>query len=80
MAFDAKTGKKVYEFNTGSGIVGSPVTWEMASSTFPSCPAGGCGPLWGGEVAKRIKGSTRAAWSGPSSCRRTGRQALIDDL
>ncbi len=57
MAFDAKTGKKVYEFNTGSGIVGSPVTWEMDGEQYVSVLSGwgGAVPLWGGEVAKRIK-------------------------
>ncbi|HCL16334.1 MAG TPA: PQQ-dependent dehydrogenase, methanol/ethanol family, partial [Pseudomonas sp.] len=57
MAFDAKTGKKVYEFNTGSGVIGSPVTWEMDGEQYVSVLSGwgGAVPLWGGEVAKRIK-------------------------
>ncbi len=57
MAFDAKTGKKLYEFNTGSGIVGSPVTWEMDGEQYVSVLSGwgGAVPLWGGEVAKRVK-------------------------
>ena len=27
-AFDSETGKKLWEYNTGSGIVGQPVAWE----------------------------------------------------
>ena len=28
-AFDADTGKKLWQFQTGSGIEGQPVTWEQ---------------------------------------------------
>jgi len=57
MAFDAKTGKKLYEFQTGSGVIGSPVTWEMDGEQYVSVLSGwgGAVPLWGGEVAKRVK-------------------------
>ena len=57
MAFDARTGKKLYEFNTGSGVIGSPITWEMDGEQYVSVLSGwgGAVPLWGGEVAKRIK-------------------------
>lgn len=57
MAFDDKTGKMVYKFQTGSGIVGSPVTWEMEGEQYVSVLSGwgGAVPLWGGEVAKRVK-------------------------
>lgn len=57
MAFDAKSGKKLYEFQTGSGVIGSPVTWEMDGEQYVSVMSGwgGAVPLWGGEVAKRIK-------------------------
>jgi len=57
MGFDAKTGEVKYKFNTGSGIVGSPVTWEMAGEQYISVLSGwgGAVPLWGGDVAKRIK-------------------------
>ncbi len=57
MAFDAKTGEVKYKFNTGSGIVGSPVTWEMDGEQYISVVSGwgGAVPLWGGEVAKRVK-------------------------
>ncbi len=57
MAFDAKSGEVKYKFNTGSGIVGSPITWEMDGEQYISVVSGwgGAVPLWGGEVAKRVK-------------------------
>lgn len=56
-AFNAKTGDKVWEFQTGSGVLGSPVTWEMDGEQYVSVVSGwgGAVPLWGGEVAKRVK-------------------------
>ena len=56
-AFDAKTGAELWKFNTGSGIVGSPVTWEMDGEQYVSIVSGwgGAVPLWGGEVAKKVK-------------------------
>merc|ERR1711879_260567 len=57
MAFDAKTGEMVYKFNTGSGIVGTPITWEQGGEQYIAVVSGwgGAVPLWGGEVAKRVK-------------------------
>ncbi|PSL10922.1 alcohol dehydrogenase (cytochrome c) [Marinobacterium halophilum] len=57
MAFDAKSGEMLYKFNTGSGIVGSPITWDMDGEQYVSVVSGwgGAVPLWGGEVAKRVK-------------------------
>lgn len=54
---NAKTGEVEYEFNTGSGIVGSPITWEQDGEQYLSVVSGwgGAVPLWGGEVAKRVK-------------------------
>ncbi len=56
-AFDAKTGKELYKFNTGSGVVGTPVTWTMDGEQYVSVASGwgGAVPLWGGEVAKVVK-------------------------
>jgi len=57
IGFDAKTGEVKYKFNTGSGIVGSPITWEQDGEQYLSIVSGwgGAVPLWGGDVAKRVK-------------------------
>ena len=33
-AFNSETGKKLWEYNTGSGIVGQPVTWEKDGKQY----------------------------------------------
>ncbi|WP_245647560.1 methanol/ethanol family PQQ-dependent dehydrogenase [Novosphingobium lentum] len=56
-AFDAKTGTELWKFNTGSGVVGSPITWEQDGEQYVAVMSGwgGAVPLWGGEVAKTFK-------------------------
>lgn len=56
-AFDAKTGAELWKFQTGSGVVGSPVTWEQDGEQYVAVMSGwgGAVPLWGGEVAKTFK-------------------------
>ncbi len=56
-AFDAKTGKEVWKFQTGSGVVGQPITWEEGGEQYVAVASGwgGAVPLWGGEVAKKVK-------------------------
>lgn len=56
-AFDAVTGEELWGFNTGSGVVGTPITWEMDGEQYVSVVSGwgGAVPLWGGEVAEVIK-------------------------
>jgi len=56
-AFDASTGEEVWKFNTGSGVVGCPITWEDDEYQYVSVTSGwgGAVPLWGGEVAKAVK-------------------------
>lgn len=56
IAFDADTGDKLWTFQTGSGVVGQPVTWEMDGEQYVSVISGwgGAVPLWGGEVAKKV--------------------------
>ncbi|WP_428312757.1 PQQ-dependent methanol/ethanol family dehydrogenase [Hydrocarboniphaga sp.] len=56
-AFDAKTGKELWKFQTGSGVVGQPITWEQDGEQFVAVASGwgGAVPLWGGEVAKKVK-------------------------
>ncbi|MEM5277261.1 PQQ-dependent methanol/ethanol family dehydrogenase [Cupriavidus taiwanensis] len=55
-AADARTGKELWQFQTGSGVVAPPVTWEENGEQFVAVVSGwgGAVPLWGGEVAKRV--------------------------
>jgi alcohol dehydrogenase (cytochrome c) len=55
-AADATTGKVVWEFQTGSGVVAPPVTWDVDGEQFVAVVSGwgGAVPLWGGDVAKRV--------------------------
>ncbi|SNS91049.1 PQQ-dependent methanol/ethanol family dehydrogenase [Antarctobacter heliothermus] len=56
IALDDETGEVLWKFQTGSGIVGQPVTWEMEGEQYVSIASGwgGAVPLWGGEVAKKV--------------------------
>ncbi len=56
IALDDETGEKLWSFQTGSGIVGQPVTWEQDGEQYVSIISGwgGAVPLWGGEVAKKV--------------------------
>jgi len=55
-AFDDETGEELWRFQTGSGIVGQPVTWDMNGEQYVAIASGwgGAVPLWGGEVAKKV--------------------------
>lgn len=55
-ALDDKTGEVLWSFQTGSGVVGQPITWEMDGEQYVSVASGwgGAVPLWGGEVAKKV--------------------------
>jgi alcohol dehydrogenase (cytochrome c) len=55
-AADAKTGKEVWSFQTGTGIVAPPVTWEQDGEQYIGVASGwgGAVPLWGGDVAKKV--------------------------
>ena len=55
-ALDAKTGKPLWSFNTGTGIVAPPITWETDGQQYVAVVAGwgGAVPLWGGDVAKKV--------------------------
>jgi glucose dehydrogenase len=37
-AFDAKTGKELWKFQTGSGVVSVPITWEMDGEQYVGYP------------------------------------------
>jgi alcohol dehydrogenase (cytochrome c) len=46
----------LWKFQTGSGVVAPPVTWEQGGEQYVSVVSGwgGAVPLWGGEVAKKV--------------------------
>ena len=46
IAVDANNGKKLYEFNVGTGIIGLPVTWEHKGKQYVTITAG-AGGVWG---------------------------------
>ncbi|MEJ2455596.1 MAG: methanol/ethanol family PQQ-dependent dehydrogenase [Candidatus Thiodiazotropha sp.] len=56
-AFDAESGEELWKFQTGSGVVGCPVTWEQDGEQYIAVPSGwgGAVPLWGGDVASKVK-------------------------
>ncbi|KIC45538.1 PQQ-dependent methanol/ethanol family dehydrogenase [Tateyamaria sp. ANG-S1] len=56
IAFDDETGEELWSFQTGSGIVGQPITWEQDGEQYVTIISGwgGAVPLWGGEVAKKV--------------------------
>ena len=43
MAFDARTGTLLWQFQTGSGIIGSPITYELDGTQYVAVPSGGIG-------------------------------------
>jgi alcohol dehydrogenase (cytochrome c) len=55
-AADAKSGKILWKFQTGSGVVAPPVTWEDKGTQYVAVASGwgGAVPLWGGDVAKKV--------------------------
>ncbi|MDX5409549.1 MAG: methanol/ethanol family PQQ-dependent dehydrogenase [Thauera sp.] len=60
-ALDAKTGKELWKFQTGSGIVSAPITWEMDGEQYIGLSSGygGAVPLWGGDMADLTKQVTQ---------------------
>ena len=43
MAIDARTGTELWKFQTGSGIIGSPITYELDGIQYVVVPSGGIG-------------------------------------
>ena len=56
-AFHAETGELLWSFNTGSGVIGQPVTWEMNGKQYVSVlnGSGGVYPLFSGD--ERLAGT-----------------------
>ena len=46
LAFDAKTGEKLWSFATGSGHRGSPISYSVGGRQYVAVPSG-----WGSAVA-----------------------------
>lgn len=40
MAFDADSGEKLWQFQTGSGIIGQPITWQSGGRQYVSVASG----------------------------------------
>ncbi|WDF70952.1 PQQ-dependent methanol/ethanol family dehydrogenase [Novosphingobium sp. KACC 22771] len=55
--FNAKTGEELWKFQTGSGVVSVPITWEMDGKQYLGLSSGygGAVPLWGGDMADLTK-------------------------
>src|SRR5258708_15855099 len=51
VAFDARSGKKLWQFQTGSGIIGQPITWERSGRQYVTIASGigGVYPLFSGD-------------------------------
>ena len=60
-AADAKTGKVLWSYQTGSGIIAPPISWEQDGEQYISVVSGwgGAVPLWGGDIAKQTAGITQ---------------------
>ncbi|HEY6549356.1 MAG TPA: PQQ-dependent dehydrogenase, methanol/ethanol family, partial [Vicinamibacteria bacterium] len=43
MALDARSGELLWQFPTGSGIIGSPITYELDGRQYVAVPSGGIG-------------------------------------
>jgi alcohol dehydrogenase (cytochrome c) len=58
-AFDAETGAELWRFQTGSGVIGSLITWEMDGRQYLAVVSGWGGGvgMWGGEVVNRFDNS-----------------------
>ena len=57
MAFDSDSGKKVWQFQTGSGITGLPITWTKDGKQYITVTSGSAtvyGALGGDPVLKNV--------------------------
>jgi len=59
--FDAATGEELWKFQTGSGVVSIPITWEQDGEQYIGIASGygGAVPLWGGDMAELTRQVTQ---------------------
>ncbi|MFN0122548.1 MAG: PQQ-dependent dehydrogenase, methanol/ethanol family [Blastocatellia bacterium] len=81
LAYDAKTGKQLYAFNTGSGTRGSPVTYAVNGRQYIAVPSGlgsiftsGLGALWP-ELRNVRSGSTLFVFALPEGASKTPKRS-----
>lgn len=56
-AFNAETGEQLWQFQTGTGVISPPITWEQDGEQYIGVTTGygGAVPLWGGDMAELTK-------------------------
>jgi alcohol dehydrogenase (cytochrome c) len=64
-AYDAETGAKLWEFQTQSGIIGQPVTWERDGKQYVTVASGigGVYHIHGGDARLRNVPTGGAVWT-----------------
>ena len=78
--FHSETGEQLWEFNTGSGVISQPITWEMEGKQYLGIASGygGAVPLWGGDMATlTTQVSQGGSFLGVRGARRTSRERTI---
>ena len=74
IAVDADTGKIVWQFQTPSGIVGQPITWEKDGKQYVTVTSG-IGGVYALKMGDpNVARFQPAARCGPSSCSRIDRR------
>ena len=75
IAVDADTGKHLWQFQTPSGIVGQPMTWEKDGKQYVTVTSG-IGGVYALQVGRSQprQSSGRRIRCGPSSCSRIDRE------
>ena len=60
-AFDARNGKQLWNFNTGSGVVAPPITWQMDGEQYIGVASGwgGGAHVWGAGIERSLKSANQ---------------------
>ncbi|MFC3834699.1 MULTISPECIES: PQQ-dependent dehydrogenase, methanol/ethanol family [Deinococcus] len=61
VAFDARSGKKLWSFKTNSGVIGQPISYSVNGKQYVAVFSGygGAIPLWAGPMAQLTKDTPR---------------------